>query len=335
MINELKILSLKEENKLSKSEREEYYLRLKNYAANRRLEVTTRGALTVAPKLKGITNKLAKGVTRLLAGGKYTKTVKGLENIPEGAVIFASTHQGILDGFVWIPDCPKHALVVHSRETNKALLMAQLNTGLILVTKNKKRANERISAKLDMMTVLEKGHSIYICPETAWNLSPNKLHLPINYGFIDVAKKTGVPIIPLMINYGYDVSNEKERITQIDICYGKPIYVSQDDEVLLKLNEYSEAVSTMRYAAIEKNGIFKRSTITNIDYINFLKGNLDNLKLGKIDINVENAGIQNSQDEFYVFNHINNVAYDENGRLLDTKEKRRIKKISAENGIYM
>ena len=252
-----------------------------------------------------------------------------------GAVIFASTHQGILDGFVWIPDCPKHALVVHSRETNKALLMAQLNTGLILVTKNKKRANERISAKLDMMTVLEKGHSIYICPETAWNLSPNKLHLPINYGFIDVAKKTGVPIIPLMINYGYDVSNEKERITQIDICYGKPIYVSQDDEVLLKLNEYSEAVSTMRYAAIEKNGIFKRSTITNIDYINFLKGNLDNLKLGNIDINVENAGIQNSQDEFYVFNHINNVAYDENGRLLDTKEKRRIKKISAENGIYM
>lgn len=27
----------------------------------------------------------------------------GQENIPDGAVIFAGTHQGILDGFVWIP----------------------------------------------------------------------------------------------------------------------------------------------------------------------------------------------------------------------------------------
>lgn len=240
-----------------------------------------------------------------------------------------------MDGFVWIKDCPKHAIIVHGKETNKLLLMAQLNTGLILVTKKKRCVQERINAKLDMMTVLLKGHSIYICPETAWNLSPNKLHLPINYGFIDVAKKTGVPIIPLMINYTYDTKSKKERITHIDIYYGKPIYVLPNDSIVVKLNEYSEAVSTMRYEAINEKGVFSRSSINNLEYINFIKGNLSNLKLGKIDINVERAGIQGSKDECYVFNHLNDIPFDKFGRLLDTKEKVRIKRISAKHGIYL
>lgn len=320
---EFEMLSIEDEKALNGTGLEKYYSNLRNYVKNRKLEVTTLGALTVAPKLKGITNKLAQAVTKLLTRGEYSKKVKGIENIPRGPVIFASTHQGILDGFVWIPDCPKHALIVHGKETNKLLLMAQMNTGLILVTKNKECAEERINAKLDMMTILAKGHSIYICPETTWNLSPNKLHLPMNYGFIDVAKKMGVPIVPLMLNYTYDAATEKERIKNIDICYGKPIYVSPNDNVLEKLNEYSEVVSTMRYETIEEKGTFKRSTITNFEYINYLKGNFANLELGKIDVNRERAGIQGSQDEFYVFNHLNDVPFDKSGRLLDTKHSYR------------
>lgn len=115
----------------------------------------------------------------------------GLENIPKGPVIFASTYQGMLDGFVWITDCPKHALIFHGAETNKALLLAQVNTGLILVSRNKKNVENRINAKLDMMSVLLKGYSVYVCPEGTWNLGPNRLHLPFNWGFLDVAQKTG------------------------------------------------------------------------------------------------------------------------------------------------
>ena len=70
-----------------------------------------------------------------------------MENIPDDPVIFAGTHQGILDGFIWIEDCPKHAVVVHSAETNKFLLMAQLNTGLVLVTKDKQKSKKRLQSK--------------------------------------------------------------------------------------------------------------------------------------------------------------------------------------------
>lgn len=100
----------------------------------------------------------------------------------------------MLDNFVWIPDCPKHAMIFHSAETNKLLLLAQVNTGLILVTKDKKNVQHRINAKWDLISLLLCGHSVWVCPESAWNLSPNRLHVPLNYGFIDIAQKANVPI---------------------------------------------------------------------------------------------------------------------------------------------
>lgn len=328
-----KVLSSDEENKLTYDEIKKYYAALRDYCVNRSLEVTTKGALTVAPKLKGITNKIAKRVTKILSGGHCIKTILGVDNIPDEPAIFACTHQGILDGFVWIPDCPRHLLIVHGKETNKLLILAQVNTGLILVTKEKGKTIERQKAKLDMMSTLLKGHSFIIFPETSWNMSPNKLHLPINYGFIDVAKKTGAPIIPMMINYEYDTSSAKERITDIDIRYGKPIYVSADDNLEDKVNEYSEAISTMRYESIESSGMKCRNDITNFDYINYLKGNLANLKLGKIDMNREREGIYGSSDEKYVFSHLNMVDFDDAGNLLETEEAERLKKINMRKRI--
>lgn len=239
-----------------------------------------------------------------------------MENIPDDPVIFAGTHQGILDGFIWIEDCPKHAVVVHSAETNKFLLMAQLNTGLVLVTKDKQKSKKRLQSKLDMMSILLKGHSIFIFPETAWDLSPNKIVLPTNWGFVDISKKTRVPIVPVTINYVYDTSQPKERITHIQIKYAKPIYVKENDDIKSKLDEWLESVSTMRWEMIEQQGLCERSSITNYDYINYLKGNLANLKFGKIDVNRERAGIYGANDEFYLFHHINDVPFDDRGNLL-------------------
>lgn len=81
-MNEFEILSLKQENELSLDEKKQYYEDLRYYLFNRKLKVTTRGATTIAPKLKKVTNKIVGAVTKLLSGGEYTKTVKGIENIP-------------------------------------------------------------------------------------------------------------------------------------------------------------------------------------------------------------------------------------------------------------
>ena len=322
------ILTSKEERKLSLDEKAEYYEKLCEYCKERKLVNSTMGATIIGPKLKKISNFLARKTSELLTGGKTEFITDGLENIPQGAVIFASSHQGVLDGFVWITDCPKHALVVHSAEASMGLLLAQYNTGLILVTKKREKWQSRINSKLDMLSALLKGHSIIIFPETAWNLSPNKLHLPFNYGFLDVAQKTGKPIVPIVMEFTYDTSGKKEKITKVHIRYGEPIVVEQSDSLGEKLEEFEEKISTMRWELIAEKGDFQRKEITNMDYINYMKGNLKNLEMGKIDINVERAGIQGAEQEFYKFHHINDVSWDAWGNLKNTEEVEKLKRIN-------
>ncbi len=297
------ILSYKEEQKLSLSEREEYYDELRKYVLKRQLTNTTAGATTVAPKLKRITNIIADKLVRIMTNRDIEWICDGTENIPDQTVIFAFTHQGILDNFAWIPKVKQHALILHGQEVNKLLILCQLNTGLIFVKKEDRKNNE--NAKLDMIRLLLEGHSITYFPEGTWNLSPNKLHLPMRFGFLDIAMKAKVPVIPSVLEYTYDTSTDRERITKIHICFGKPIYVHNGDNLSEKLAEYSEAISTMRWDAMSDKGLFRRDATSPQEYVNFLKGEYKNLKLGKLDIDKERRNIYGAQDEFHQIFPIN------------------------------
>ena len=320
-----------EENNVTSGQLDTYYDELCKYARGRKLTNTTYGAITIAPKLKGITNIVADNLTNVLAGGEVEKISDGQENIPDGPVIFAHTHQGILDNFSWIPVTPKHAIILHSNVVKKFLIALQLNTGLILI--NKGDTQSRRNAKLDMIKLLLNGHSIAFFPESAWNLSPNKLHLPMNFGFIDIAKKTGTPIVPVVDEYTYDSFAEKERIKRIHIRFGKPIRVMRTDSLKEKLEEYQEAISTIRWSLFEEKGVFIRNEISNSEYMNFIKGNLKNLKMGGIDVNIEQKYSWNSEDEFYVFHNYNMVPCDKNGNLRGTEKAEWLKRINKQHGI--
>lgn len=336
MNKEFKILSIKEENQLSKEELKEYYKNLREYLLKRKLTNTTPGITTIAPKLKKPVERVAIKLVELFTNKNVTWNSEnwiydGLENIPEGPVIFAHTHQGLLDNFVWMPEINKHSPILHSIDASKLFLYTEYTTGLILVKKGNKENNQ--NAKLDMINLLLNGISITYFPESAWNLSPNKLHLPLSYGLIDTAKKAGVPIIPVVHEYTYDTSSKKENITKIHSRYGMPIYVSEQDDLLEKLSEYEEQISTIRYDLIEEKGIFKRSDIKNSDYINYLKGNYNNLLFGKIDINNERRYLFRANDEFYKFHHINDIPFNEKGELLETKEVIKLKTLNKKHNI--
>lgn len=327
------ILTGKQESKLSEEDKKIYYQKLREYCVDRKLCTTTPGALTIAPKLKSITEKIAKKVSKILAGGEIEVVSDGQENIPDGGVIFAMTHQGIMDNFVWMPENPKHCILLHHGDVNKLLILAQLNTGLILVSKKPENANSRINNKLDMISILLKGHCVHYSPEGTWNLSPNKLHLPMSYGFLEVAQKAGVPIVPMVIEYTYDTTMPKERISKAHIRYGKPIVVEMLDSLKEKLFEYEEAISTMRWQLIEEKGFYQRKNITNLDYINYMKGNLATLALGQASLESERKAMRGAGDEFYVFHHINDVPWDAWGELRQTDEVERLKQINRKHGI--
>lgn len=326
-----KVLSKREELKLSNEQLKLYYKELREYVLNRPLTNTTKGATVFGPKLKGITNKIAIAVTKMFTNKDVEWLCDGQEYIPSGSVIFAHTHQGILDNFLWLPMVKQHCVILHSADANKLLLACQLNTGLVLVKKGDKENNH--NSKLDMIKLLLEGTSITYFPEGAWNLSPNKLHLPLSYGFLDIASKTNVPVVPVAHEFTYNTSRDKEVITKIHTRFGKPIYVTEVDDLKKKLEEYEESISTMRYELIEEKGLFKRADITNRDYINFLKGNYRNLKLGKINLERERINIFGGQDDFYLFHNINDVPFDEEGNLLETEEKRRLERIMKEHRI--
>ncbi len=336
---EFRILSISEEEQLSNDELKKYYSELRQDVINRKLTNTTIGATTIGPALKNISNKLATVVTKMFSDKNVDWIADGQENIPDGAVILAHSHQSVLDGFVWIPQINRHCLVLHGRDVNKLLLMAQLNTGLVLVRKampgrdslekieEVKKYNE--NGILDMIQLLTQGHSISYCPEGTWNLSPNKLHLPINYGFLYIARRTGRPVVPVVHELTYDTSTEKEHITKIHTRFGKPIYVNIGDNISEKLEEYEEQISTMRWELMEEKGLFYRSNVTNQDYINYLKGNYKNLKLGKLDLEKERANIYGASDDFYKFHHINDIPFNDQGELLDTDEVQKLKKLNS------
>jgi len=327
-MEEFKVLTSKEEKQLTLDELKKYYSDLREYALSRKLTNTTPGATTIAPKLKKITNSVAGGLTNILAGGKVVKISDGHENIPDGPVIYAHSHQGLLDNFSWIPFTPKHSIILHSAVVKKFLVAMQLNTGLVLVSKDEGAEENRKNSVLDMMSIIGKGISVAYFPESAWNLSPNKLHLPMRYGHLVLAMKTGVPVVPVVDEFTYDTTTDKERITCIHTRFGKPIYVSVGDDLSKKQLEYEEQISTMRWDLISEKGQFKRTEISNIDYINYLKGNIRNLKLGGIDINVERMHLWQANDEFYKFHHINDVPFSVFGQLLETEEVRKLKMIN-------
>lgn len=331
MNKDFKVLTIKEEQQLSTEELKKYYKDLREYVLQRKLTNTTPGARFWGPKLKGITNKLCEATTKAFTNKDIEIVCDGQENVPKGTVIFAHTHQGILDNFIWIPQVDRHCLILHGQEVNKLLLLCQLNTGLILVRKEDKTNNN--NAKLDMIRLLLEGYSITYFPEGTWNLSPNKLHLPLSFGIIDIAKKAQVPIIPVAHEYIYDTTKEKETIIKIRSRYGKPIYVKEEDNLIEKLREYEESLSTLKWELLEEKGIHKRENITNFEYINFLRGCYKNLKLGKLDLDKERRNIFDGKNPFYEFFHINDVPFNEKGELLETKEVRKIKALNKKHNI--
>ena len=317
------VLPLKEEARLSEQERLRYYNQFREYVRKRKLTNTTPGATTICPKLRNITAKIAVAVTKKFSDKNVEWIWDGTENIPEGAVLFAHTHQGVLDGFVWIPTIKQHCLILISAFVSKLMMLCQINTGLVVV--NKQDRVNQANSKLDMIRLLLDGHSLCYFPEGAWNLSPNKLHLPMRYGFLDIARKAGVPVVPVVHEYTYDSTTEK--ITKIHTQYGMPIYISPYDDIGQKLEEYCEQISTMRFELIAEKGVFNRKDICSAQYINYLKGNYSNMRMGNIDPARENQHIYNSNDEFYLFHHINDIPFDENDELLPTPEIQRLNRI--------
>lgn len=317
----MEILTFKQENKLSKSELLKYYENLRDYLINTPHDCLTKGSLTFCKEI----NPMVRTILKKFCG--YKMIIEGDKNIKNLVGIYAHTHQSKMDHVNMIASNPNHTILLNSAVLSDFYRKVLAINGVFYVNKFDKNSRER--AKLEMMRLLLNEKSVTIFPESAWNLSLNKLHLPLYIGIVDIARKTKKPIIPVVQEYEYDNSKLDgiERIKSVHIKYGEPIYVSELDNPIEKLKEYSDVISTIRWNLIEEKGIYDRNAISNDVYINFLKSSIRNLKNSGIDVNVEKSGIYGANDDFYLFHHINALDFDENNNFLPTKYVRNLEKV--------
>ncbi len=148
-------------------------------------------------KLRRLISPVVRGVMPLKVKTKLKILHKA--PLPNEPVIFACTHGFREDVESSLITAGRHAYILvgsleqffKSRIDN---ISGWLN-GIILVNREDKES--RAASKEKMVRALKNGVSVLMYPEGTWNVSPNKLIAGIFPGVYDVAKESGVKVVPI------------------------------------------------------------------------------------------------------------------------------------------
>lgn len=128
-----------------------------------------------------------------------------------------------------------------------------LLNGVVYVDRKNKKNKKKSLQK--MLKILQRGKSLLICPEGTWNLTPNKPMIPLNWGIVELAKQTGVPIIPLILEYQSDCCYAK---------YGEPIYISKEMDKQMGIEQLEETMATLKWEIWEMFPVQRRTNESRI-----------------------------------------------------------------------
>lgn len=112
--------------------------------------------------------------------------------------------------------------------------------GVYWISRLNKKSRQRAVKKA--VQILKKGENFAMYPEATWNLSPNLLMLPMNFGCIRIAKEAGVPIVPVVSMF-----TENNRYSII----GDEFYPT--DNLVESINQLRDIMATLVYKEIEKS----------------------------------------------------------------------------------
>ncbi|MBO5095443.1 MAG: Helicase associated domain protein [Bacilli bacterium] len=160
-------------------------------------------------------------------------------------VIYAANHTNVHDVPVICKAIEDHVYIIAGDEVRNDIngLMFNLN-GVDWVA----RADERsrfLAKEASARRTINDLHYLYL-PEGTWNMTESDPMLPFNWGIIDIAQKSGHPIVPVVLEYTKDV------------CYvkiGKPMYVSIYDDKLEAINKLRDTMATMRWDIWERTSM--------------------------------------------------------------------------------
>lgn len=185
---------------------------------------------------------------------------------------------------------------------------------------DRKNKTSKNSVKDTMIDLANKGNHLLIFPEGTWNVTANKLVLPLNWGIIDIARVTGAKIKPINLEYfdGKCVVN-----------VGDDIVVSKDDDKKEKIDELEEIMATLKWDTLEGRGIFTRTSITEKDFASYTTDRFEEYK--SLNPEEEKSVIRKVYDtEEDVFKFFEDIELNGDNAFLAKSQSRYLEKYSSE-----
>ncbi len=141
-------------------------------------------------------------VPMLWASGimKRTKseiTVKGIENLPYGAVLIISNHEGNFDIPTLISSIPKPFGFISKIEVKKLPIINDWMEQMNCVFLDRSDRRSTMNVLRDSIEKLQQGHSLLVFPEGT--RSKGEGIKTFKSGFAKIAQEAGVPILPIAI----------------------------------------------------------------------------------------------------------------------------------------
>lgn len=172
-------------------------------------------------------------------------------------VIYAVNHSCKDDFPITCEVAGRHTYVLVGKQHLRLIdrICFRLN-GVIYVDRKNRQSKSEAGKRI--RKYLRKGGNICIFPEGTWNLTPSKPMLRLYWGVIEIARETGIPIIPLVLEYrGHN-------------CYAKwggIVCVTPEDDKLDKIHELSDKMATLKWDIWEMLPIASRENIKEDEWI--------------------------------------------------------------------
>lgn len=199
---------------------------------------------------------LLRPILSLIAGFRVPYKViitKPAHLLPDRPVIYAVNHFCFADTPIMCRIIPKRGYIFSGKQRLgfSDWLYFILN-GVIFVDRKDKA--DMAASKNSMLAYLKNNQPLIMFPEGTWNLTENQLMLPMKWGIIDIAKETGVQIIPTALEY----DREKKKCF---VCFGVPLVFSPEDNKADALSILRDTLAAMRWDFWERNGTFCRKDL--------------------------------------------------------------------------
>lgn len=152
--------------------------------------------------------------------------IKGLENIPKkGPVLFVSNHQGHMDSIIIQGFIKRPKGFISITEFQRALILRtwMKHMGCVFIDRNDIR--QQFLCISQATDTLKSGHSMVVFPEG--KLNDGKETLDFQKGWLRMATKSKVPIVPITIKNSYKaLSYNGKRVgaARVECIVSEPLY---------------------------------------------------------------------------------------------------------------